>query len=59
MATGSGAATKCADWAVKDWMHDKATSLKRELSMDSETADERLSKKLKLERGPIVKSKTH
>ena len=45
--------------AVKDGMRDEVASLKRELADDREAADERLLKKLKLEKAPSFKKKTH
>ena len=44
--------------AVKEGMRDKISSLKWELASDREAADERLVKKLKLEKPPTFK-KTH
>jgi hypothetical protein len=45
--------------AVKEGMRDEISSLKRELASDREAADERLVKKLKLEKAPTFKRKTH
>lgn len=44
---------------VKDGMREEMTSLKRELADDREAADERLLKKIKLEKAPTFKKKTH
>ena len=45
---------------VKEGVRDEVASLKRELASDREAADERLIKKLKLEKpGPSFKKKTH
>ena len=40
-------------------MRDEVASLKRELASDREASDERLLKKLKLEKAPSFKKKTH
>ena len=45
--------------AVKDGMREEMSSLKRELAGDREAADERLLKKMRLEKLPIFKKKTH
>ena len=45
--------------AVKDGMREEMSSLKRELAGDREAADERLLKKMRLEKSPIFKKKTH
>ena len=65
MATGSRHGSLSADQlaavmqAVKEGMRDEISSLKRELASDREAADERLVKKLKLEKAPTFKKKTH
>ena len=45
--------------AVKDCMKDEMQSLKRELSQEREVADDRLVKKIRLEKGPTFKMKAH
>ena len=45
--------------AVKDGLRDELTSLKRELTSERQVADERLLKKLKLEKMPTFKKKAH
>ena len=45
--------------AVKDGMREEMSSLKRELAGDREAADECLLKKMRLEKSPIFKKKTH
>ena len=45
--------------AVKEGMRDEISSLKRELASDRGAADERLAKKLKLEKAPVFKKKMH
>ena len=45
--------------AVKDGLRDELTSLKRELTSERQVADERLLKKLKLEKMPTYKKKAH
>ena len=64
MATGSGAALNAEQLAevlrtVKDGMREELSSLKRELAGDREAADDRLLKKLKLEKAPAFKKKAH
>ena len=65
MATGNRHGSLSADQlaavmqAVKEGMRDEISSLKRELASDREAADERLVKKLKLEKAPTFKKKTH
>ena len=44
---------------VKEGVRDEVASLKRELASDREAADERLIKKLKLEKPPSFKKETH
>ena len=44
---------------VKEGVRDKVASLKRELASDREAADKRLIKKLKLEKPPSFRKKTH
>ena len=44
---------------VKDGMRDEMSKLKRELAGDREAADERLLKKMKLEKAPTFKKKAH
>ena len=45
--------------AVKDSMREEMASLKRELAGDREAADERLLKKMRLEKAPTFRKKTH
>ena len=45
--------------AVKDGMCEEMSSLQRELAGDREAADECLLKKMRLEKSPIFKKKTH
>ena len=45
--------------AVKDGMRNEVASLKRELADAREAADERLLKKLKLEKAPSFRKKTY
>ena len=45
--------------AVKDCVRDEMQSLKRERVEEKEAAEDRLVKKAKLEKGPILKKKTH
>ena len=45
--------------AVKDGMREELSSLKRELTSDRQAADDRLLKKLKLEKVPTFKKKAH
>jgi len=45
--------------AVKDGMREELSSLKRELTSDRQAADDRLLKKLKLEKVPAFKKKVH
>ena len=45
--------------AVKDCVRDEMQSLKREWVEEKEAAEDRLVKKTKLEKGPILKKKTH
>ena len=45
--------------AVKDGLHEEMNTFKRELSDDREAADDRLLKKMKLEKAPTFKKKTH
>ena len=65
MATGSSSTGLSAAQlqevlkTVKEGMRDEVASLKRELVSDREAADERLLKKLKLEKAPSFKKKTH
>ena len=63
MATGSSAlsAEQLAEvmQAVKEGMREEISSLKRELASDRESADDRLVKKLKLEKAPTFKKKAH
>ena len=44
---------------AKDGMREEISALKRELSQDREAADERLLKKMKLEKAPTFRKKTH
>ena len=65
MATGNSSTGLSADQlqevlkAVKEGMRDEVASLKRELASDREASDERLLKKLKLEKAPSFKKNTH
>ena len=45
--------------SVKDCLHDEMQSLKRELSQEREVADDRLVKRMRLEKGPTFKKKSH
>ena len=45
--------------AVKEGLHEEMNSFKREMSEDREAADDRLLKKMKLEKVPTFKKKTH
>ena len=45
--------------AVKDGLHGEMDTLKWKLSDDWEAADDRLLKKMKLEKAPTFKKKTH
>ena len=63
MATGSSvlSAEQLAEvmQAVKEGMREEISSLKRLLASDRESADDRLVKKLKLEKAPTFKEKAH
>ena len=66
-ASGSGAAAPAlsADQlsqvltSVKDCLRDEMQSLKRELSQEREAADDRLVKRMRMEKGPTFKKKSH
>ena len=45
--------------SVKDCLRDKMQSLKRELSQERETVDDRLVKRMRMEKGPTFKKKSH
>ena len=45
--------------AVKDGLHEEVRTLKRELADEREATDDRLLKKMKLEKAPTFKKKTH
>ena len=45
--------------AVKDCLRDEMQSLKRELSLEREAADDKLVKRMHLEKGPTFKKKSH
>ena len=44
---------------MKDCLRDEMQSLKRELSQDREAADDRLVKRMRMEKGPTFKKKSH
>ena len=44
---------------MKDCLQDEMQSLKRELSQEREVADDRLVKRIRLEKGPTFKKKSH
>ena len=61
MATGStpNEALLAAIQGLEGRMNDRITSMKRELSQEREQADERLVKRMKLEKAPTFKRKSH
>ena len=66
-AFGSGAAAPALSagqlsqvlTSVKDCLRDEMQSLKRELSQERETAEDRLVKRMRMEKGPSFKKKSH
>ena len=61
MATGSTSneALLAAIRGLEDRMNERMTSMKKELTQEREQADERLVKRMKLEKAPTFKKKSH
>ena len=61
MATGSTSnkALLAAIQGLEDRMNERMTSMKKELTQEREQADERLVKRMKLEKAPTFKKKSH